>query len=63
MLNDGTGTFAHSYTWDAEGRLASAAYNGSTTTYTYNALGQRVSRAGPAIPYSPIYEYYDAFGC
>src|SRR5208282_1751260 len=37
MTNDG----AHAYTWDAEGRNATVDA-GSTATYTYDALGQRV---------------------
>jgi len=35
LLSDGTGTGSHSYTWDAEGRMTSATYNGSTTTYSW----------------------------
>jgi len=47
---------------DAENRMASVTVQGfSTTTFAYNALGERVERAGPAIPRSPIGEYYDAF--
>ena len=37
MTNDG----GHAYTWDAEGRMATVDA-GSTATYTYDALGQRV---------------------
>jgi len=42
--------------------MTSATYNGSTTTYSYNALGQRVSRVGTNVPRGPLYQYYDAFG-
>src|SRR5487761_175013 len=38
---DGTGQ--HTYQWDAENRLKSID-SGSTATYTYNALGQRVEK-------------------
>jgi hypothetical protein len=48
----------HTYQWDAEGRLASVD-SGSTATYTYNALGQRVEKkVGSA--YTEI--LYDGYG-
>jgi len=43
LTADGTGTGSHTYQWDAENRLKSID-NGSTSTYTYNALGQRVEK-------------------
>ena len=43
LTADGTGTGTHTYQWDAENRLKSID-NGSTATYTYNALGQRVEK-------------------
>src|SRR5256885_752673 len=43
LTADGTGTGSHTYQWDAENRLKSID-NGSTATYTYNALGQRVEK-------------------
>lgn len=43
LTEDGTGTLAHTYQWDAENRLKSID-NGSTASYTYNALGQRVEK-------------------
>ena len=38
------GIAAHTYTWDAEGRLKSVD-GGTTASFTYNALGQRAVRA------------------
>jgi RHS repeat-associated protein len=43
LTADGTGTGTHTYHWDAENRLTSID-NGSTATYTYNALGERVEK-------------------
>jgi RHS repeat-associated protein len=40
---DLTADGSHTYQWDAEGRLRSVD-SGSTATYTYNALGQRVEK-------------------
>jgi RHS repeat-associated protein len=37
----------HSYQWDGEGRVASVD-NGSTWTFTYNAVGDRVQWASPS---------------
>ena len=42
MTNDGS----HTYTWDAEGRAVTVD-GGSTRTFTYNALGERVEWAYP----------------
>jgi RHS repeat-associated protein len=42
MTNDGS----HNYTWDAEGRVVTVD-GGSTRTFTYNALGERVEWAYP----------------
>src|SRR5207249_191790 len=43
LTQDGTGTGTYIYAWNAEGRLKTSTPNGGTaTTYTYNALGQRV---------------------
>lgn len=42
MLND----TANTYTWTAEGRMATAAVSGTTTTYTYDGYGQRVEKSG-----------------
>jgi RHS repeat-associated protein len=58
LTSDGTGVGTHTYQWDAEGRLASVD-SGSTATYTYNALGQRVEKkVGSA--YTEI--VYDGYG-
>ena len=46
MLQDGTTAGSHTYTWDAENRMASVTVQGfSTTTFVYNALGQRVKKS------------------
>jgi RHS repeat-associated protein len=47
VLTDGS----HSYSWDAEGRLATMD-GGSTETITYNALGQRVNSSGGSTTYN-----------
>ena len=58
MRADGTGS--QTYQWDAEGQMTQAAINsGPTTTYVYNALGQRVEK-NVAGAYTEI--LYDAFG-
>ena len=41
LTQDGTGFGTHTYQWDAENRLKSVD-GGTTVSYTYNALGQRV---------------------
>lgn len=41
LLSDGTRTF----TYDDGGRLASATDGGTTTTYRYNALGERIEKS------------------
>jgi len=43
LTADGTGSGSHTYQWDAENRLNSID-SGSTATYIYNALGQRVEK-------------------
>jgi len=43
LTADGTGTGSHTYQWDAENRMKSID-NGSTSSYTYNSLGQRVEK-------------------
>src|SRR5579863_10577287 len=45
MLSDGTAAGSHTYTWVAKGRMASVTVQGfSTTTFAYNALGERVEK-------------------
>jgi RHS repeat-associated protein len=51
VLTDGS----HSYSWDAEGRLATMD-GGSTESITYNALGQRVNSSGGSTTYNPAGE-------
>jgi YD repeat-containing protein len=43
VTHNGTGVGTHTFQWDAENRLKSVD-SGSTATYTYNALGQRVEK-------------------
>ena len=45
QTNEPTSIPTGGYTWDAENRMTSATINGSTTTYTYNAFGQRAGSA------------------
>src|SRR3989475_4094041 len=62
LTSDGTGTGTYSYTWNAEGRLATAtAPSGgtSTTSFIYNALGERVQLVAPTYTYNYP---FDAFG-
>jgi YD repeat-containing protein len=42
LTTEGTGFGTHTYQWDAEGRLKSVD-NGSTLSFVYNGLGQRVA--------------------
>ncbi|MGD0693328.1 MAG: RHS repeat-associated core domain-containing protein [Terriglobia bacterium] len=46
MTGDGTGYNTHTCQWDAEGRVVTVD-SGSTRTFTYNALGERVEWAYP----------------
>jgi YD repeat-containing protein len=61
LLADGTGTGTFSFQWDAEGRMQQATDNGSgtTTTFVYNAFGQRVEKTVGA---SVLATAFDAFG-
>ncbi len=43
LTKDGNGPGTHTYQWDAENRLKSVD-SGTTASYTYNALGQRVEK-------------------
>jgi RHS repeat-associated protein len=54
-----TNDSVHAYTWDAEGRIAKVDA-GTTATYTYDALGQRVYGVVGANP--EIYYIYDPAG-
>ena len=52
LTSDGSGTGTSSYTWDAERRVATATpYSGAVTTFTYNALGQRMRAASSNFTY------------
>src|SRR2546427_5620844 len=62
LTSDGTGTGTYSYTWNAEGRLATATTPSggtSTTSFIYNALGERVQLVAPTYTYNYP---FDAFG-
>ena len=63
MLQDGTGTGSHAYTWDGEGRMASVSSAPGTTvaTYVYNALGQRVERTGSGVPNGGTLDEYEVY--
>ncbi len=54
-------TLTHDYTFDVEGRLASVRTNNETTTFFYDADGQRVMTARPAsdgtVVYTPFPDY------
>ncbi len=54
-LQDGQGVGSHSYTWDAEERLVQVD-SGSTWSYTYNALGQRVEWLQPGVNNEILYD-------
>ena len=62
MLRDGLGTYSHQCAWDAEGRMATGNYNGSSVTYVYNALGQRVERSGSSVPHVRGYATWHQVG-
>lgn len=49
-------------TYSARGRMASITTAAVTTTYLYNALEQRVYKAGPAVPTGASYFVYDEAG-
>jgi YD repeat-containing protein len=57
VLSDGS----HTYSWDAEGRLATMD-GGSTETITYNALGQRVNSRGGSTTYNAAGERTSSAG-
>jgi RHS repeat-associated protein len=54
-LQDGQGVGSHSYTWDGEERLVQVD-SGSTWSYTYNALGQRVEWLQPGVNNELLYD-------
>ncbi len=55
---EGSG-LTHDYTFDAEGRLASVRTNNQTTTFFYDADGQRVMTSRPegVVVYTPFPDY------
>jgi RHS repeat-associated protein len=56
VLSDGAATT----TYDPRGRLATLTQGGSTSTYTYNALGERIARSGGAL--GTVLFWYDEAG-
>ncbi len=55
LTQDGTGVGTHTYQWDAHNRLKSVD-NGTTATYTYNALGMRVEKVVGTVYTETIYD-------
>ncbi|MDB0520967.1 RHS repeat-associated core domain-containing protein [Ralstonia solanacearum] len=58
LTSDGTVTYSYS----DRGRLASVTKNGTTTSYLYNALGQRVVKSGTNVPSGATRYVYDEAG-
>ncbi len=58
LTSDGTVTYSYS----DRGRLASVTKNGTTTSYLYNALGQRVVKSGSNVPTGATRYVYDEAG-
>ncbi|WP_423815663.1 RHS repeat-associated core domain-containing protein [Ralstonia solanacearum species complex bacterium KE056] len=58
LTSDGTVTYSYS----DRGRLASVTKNGTTTSYLYNALGQRVVKSGTNVPSGATRYVYDEVG-
>jgi len=53
---------AYTATYSARGRMASIATTAGTTNYLYNALEQRISKTGTAVPTGAAYFVYDEAG-
>jgi RHS repeat-associated protein len=51
LLTDGT----HTYTWDADGKLATIVSGTTTTTMTYDALGRRAEQAAGTVYTEIVY--------
>ncbi|MHA6882516.1 RHS repeat-associated core domain-containing protein, partial [Ralstonia pseudosolanacearum] len=58
LTSDGTVTYSYS----DRGRLASVTKTGTTTSYLYNALGQRVVKSGTNVPSGATRYVYDEVG-
>ncbi|MGA4285882.1 RHS repeat-associated core domain-containing protein [Ralstonia nicotianae] len=58
QTGDGTTTYSYS----DRGRLASVSKNGTTTSYLYNGLGQRVLKSGSNVPTGATRYVYDGAG-
>ncbi|MHA6890253.1 RHS repeat-associated core domain-containing protein [Ralstonia pseudosolanacearum] len=57
-----TGDGSTTYSYSDRGRLASVTKNGTTTSYLYNALGQRVVKSGSNVPTGATRYVYDEVG-
>ncbi|MEF9386961.1 RHS repeat domain-containing protein [Ralstonia solanacearum species complex bacterium KE056] len=57
-----TGDGATTYSYSDRGRLASVTKNGTTTSYLYNGLGQRVLKSGSNVPTGATRYAYDGAG-
>jgi len=57
-----TGDGARSFVYDDRGRLRQAVQSAGTTTYALNALGERVVKDRPLVPFAPMQFVYDAAG-
>ncbi len=56
LAGDATNDGNCGYTWDAEGHMSSATCSGATTTYVYDAQGQRVAKeVGGAVTEADVY--------
>ena len=51
-----------SFTYNAQGRMASATVGNITTTYLYNGKGERIAKKGRHVRGGMIYFAYDEFG-
>ncbi len=57
-----TGDGSTTYSYSDRGRLASVTKNGTTTSYLYNGLGQRVVKSGTNVPTGATRYVYDEAG-
>ncbi|MEZ0191581.1 RHS repeat-associated core domain-containing protein, partial [Ralstonia solanacearum] len=57
-----TGDGSTTYSYSDRGRLASVTKNGTTTSYLYNGLGQRVVKSGSNVPTGAVRYVYDEAG-
>jgi YD repeat-containing protein len=55
LMQDNSSAPAHSYQWDGEGRVTSVD-SGSTWSFTYNAVGDRVQWVSPGGTYEHMFD-------